>query len=57
MVEPEERMDFEEHNSAELIHDEVGFDLRSDIEPEDDYSLDGRFGRTKFAFRIGNTPN
>ena len=40
MVEPEERMDFEEHNSAELIHDEVGFDLPNDIEPEDDYALD-----------------
>ena len=40
MVEPEERIDFEEHNSAELIHDEVGFDLPSDIEPEDDYALD-----------------
>ena len=40
MVEPEERMDFEEHNSAELIHDEVGFDSPSDIEPEDDYALD-----------------
>ena len=40
MVEPEERIDFEEHNSAELIHDEVGFDLPTDIEPEDDYAQD-----------------
>ena len=40
MVEPEERMDFEEHNSAELIHDEVGFDLTTDMEPEDDYAID-----------------
>ena len=43
MVEPEERMEFEEHNSAELIHDEIGVDLPSDIEPEHDYILDEGF--------------
>ncbi len=36
MIEPEDRIEFEEHNSAELIHDEVGLDLFDDIETEDD---------------------
>lgn len=27
MIKPEDRIEFEEHNSAELIHDEVGLDL------------------------------
>ena len=38
MIQPEERVEFEEHNSAELIHDEIGMETNDGlqfIEPED----------------------
>ena len=38
MIQPEERVEFEEHNSAELIHDEIGMEINDDlqfVEPED----------------------
>jgi hypothetical protein len=35
MIEAEERIEFEEHNSAELIHDEIGLDIHEDAEIQD----------------------